>query len=479
MKFLCRNCKAKYQIADEKVAGRTLRMTCQQCGEPIVVRGAARQPAAIGGRPMAPAALGAQPSALGADFQRQLSIPAGALSAPVHEEWHVAINDVPVGPMRRDEVARKIAMGAVDRESLAWREGMDDWLAIKHIAELAVLFPTTGPAKVVTGSLAAPPPSAAGRISASAAPAARTDMAPIGGRQVVAVEVYDPAPAAEVALASIAPEPAPVAFASPIAATHAAAAHAPAAAPLSPPAPARQFAWGPMVLIAGAIAFCIAIGAVIGVRMLAPPAAPATPAQQAVAAAPEQPPAAASQPAPQPQSNVIELDMQAIDGTSASPRRSSGSSAASGSQIASADKKTASGPAKQLTAEQKEMLERMGGGLNQGPSNIRSSADSSRGSGSQAGSLTAEQLSSVVNNGRKNLQRCYETALRGSNSQETVRLDVEIQVSPSGNVTSVHTGGKGLPGMEDCITRTVRMWRFPMSGEATQTRFPVVFQPGA
>jgi hypothetical protein len=77
------------------------------------------------------------------------------------------------------------------------------------------------------------------------------------------------------------------------------------------------------------------------------------------------------------------------------------------------------------------------------------------------------------------LQRCYETALRGANSNETVRLDVEIQVSPSGNVTSVHTGGKGLPGMEDCITRTVRMWRFPMSGEATQTRFPVVFQPGA
>jgi predicted Zn finger-like uncharacterized protein len=39
MKFLCRNCKAKYQIADEKVAGRTLRMACQQCGEQIVVRG--------------------------------------------------------------------------------------------------------------------------------------------------------------------------------------------------------------------------------------------------------------------------------------------------------------------------------------------------------------------------------------------------------------------------------------------------------
>src|SRR5262245_65210975 len=100
MKFLCRNCKAKYQIADEKVAGRTLRMTCQQCGEPIVVRGAARATGAqAASRPLTPAALGAAPSALGADFQRQLSIPAREMrevQPQVHEEWHVAINDVPV-----------------------------------------------------------------------------------------------------------------------------------------------------------------------------------------------------------------------------------------------------------------------------------------------------------------------------------------------------------------------------------------------
>src|ERR1700712_5509542 len=117
MKFLCRNCKAKYQIADEKVAGRTLRMTCQQCGEPIVVRGPARTATGNVPRPPAPVALGAtaQGSALGADFQRQLSQPSREMSTlPTNEEWHVAINDVPVGPMRRDEVARKIALGAID-----------------------------------------------------------------------------------------------------------------------------------------------------------------------------------------------------------------------------------------------------------------------------------------------------------------------------------------------------------------------------
>jgi len=37
MKFLCPSCKAKYQIADEKVAGRSVRMKCRKCGYVIHV----------------------------------------------------------------------------------------------------------------------------------------------------------------------------------------------------------------------------------------------------------------------------------------------------------------------------------------------------------------------------------------------------------------------------------------------------------
>jgi predicted Zn finger-like uncharacterized protein len=37
MKFLCENCKAKYQIADDKVAGRTVRMKCRKCNHMIEV----------------------------------------------------------------------------------------------------------------------------------------------------------------------------------------------------------------------------------------------------------------------------------------------------------------------------------------------------------------------------------------------------------------------------------------------------------
>lgn len=37
MKFICDNCKAKYQIGDEKVAGKMVRMQCRRCGHLIQV----------------------------------------------------------------------------------------------------------------------------------------------------------------------------------------------------------------------------------------------------------------------------------------------------------------------------------------------------------------------------------------------------------------------------------------------------------
>ena len=38
MRFNCQNCGAKYQIADEKVAGKTVRMKCRKCGDLIQVK---------------------------------------------------------------------------------------------------------------------------------------------------------------------------------------------------------------------------------------------------------------------------------------------------------------------------------------------------------------------------------------------------------------------------------------------------------
>lgn len=253
MKFLCPNCKAKYQIADEKVSGRTLRMDCRRCGHNITIRAdmAIDDVEDVAPKQPAPAPLAAKPSpastsasrragltgahtaqpagtgaghtgaghtgaghtgaghtggshtgALGADFHRSVSKSHTIGSAPEPQratpldQWHVAINDVPVGPLRREEIVKKIGAGAVTADSLCWREGLDDWRPLRDVPELAALLrrslapeaparpgaagraPVAGPPRA-----AAPAHAAAGRPATGAhRPAARSNVVPIGGR---------------------------------------------------------------------------------------------------------------------------------------------------------------------------------------------------------------------------------------------------------------------------------------------------------
>jgi predicted Zn finger-like uncharacterized protein len=178
LKFLCDNCKAKYQIADEKVAGKTVRMKCRKCGHQIEVRAAVTEtsvstspPGALGAgsdapRPVAKNSLATSlsaakprapvghhpqapaPSALAGAFQRTVhdapqSVPfaqqPGGLELSVTDEWYVAINGVPVGPVRISELRRKAAGGAVTEDSLCWQEGLEEWRPVRSIPELAAI----------------------------------------------------------------------------------------------------------------------------------------------------------------------------------------------------------------------------------------------------------------------------------------------------------------------------------------------------
>ena len=194
MKFLCDNCKAKYQIADEKVAGKTVRMKCRKCGHQIEVRAAvtetsvstsppgalgaggseAPRPIAKGGlatslsaaKPRAPAgqSQGPAPSALAGAFQRTVQDPQPMSFGPqggspielsVTDEWYVAINGVPVGPVRISELRRKAASGAVTEDSLCWQEGLEEWRPVRSIPELAAIVREA--AQGNRPSLASPP----------------------------------------------------------------------------------------------------------------------------------------------------------------------------------------------------------------------------------------------------------------------------------------------------------------------------------
>jgi predicted Zn finger-like uncharacterized protein len=180
LKFLCDNCKAKYQIADEKVAGKTVRMKCRKCGHQIEVRAAVTEtsvstspPGALSaGGSEAPRAMGAKsglatslsaakprapmgasqsnaPGALAGAFQRTVqdaptSVPfpqgqGSPVELSVTDEWYVAINGVPVGPVRISELRRKAGTGAVTEDSLCWQEGLEEWRPVRSIPELAAI----------------------------------------------------------------------------------------------------------------------------------------------------------------------------------------------------------------------------------------------------------------------------------------------------------------------------------------------------
>jgi len=208
MKFLCPNCKAKYQISDEKISGRTLKMDCRRCNHPIVIRGdkaaAARRSKPSPKRQSfaGPRPTTSKRNALGADFRSSPQAPPPPQERPsALDQWHVAINDVPVGPMKRDEIARKIATGAVLKDSLCWREGMDDWRPLKNVPELSQLLRHAAPPAPPKRKPPLPPPPSrplgGGRKAARPAtgrqktaqprrdqsrPAARGNVVPIGGR---------------------------------------------------------------------------------------------------------------------------------------------------------------------------------------------------------------------------------------------------------------------------------------------------------
>lgn len=246
-----------------------------------------------------------------------------------------------------------------------------------------------------------------------------------------------------------------------------------------------NISWAQMFLLVCGGAFILAMGALLGAKMLSNPEQPqaaAPPAEQPAVEAPGTTTGEAPAPVGTREEAVaaeIELDLQEIDGEAeeAAPAKSAKKGTTSTGNRSTSGSKTSGS---KLTQAQKDMLARMGGGTDTPVGNIRTTTtkrSSSGGSGGGSG-LNASQLSKVVSKGKRSLQRCYESALRGAGSDDAVRLDISLTISAAGNVKTVRTSGKGLPGMDKCILRTVKAWRFPKASSDTTTKFPVVFAPG-
>jgi predicted Zn finger-like uncharacterized protein len=114
MRIECDNCGAKYSIADEKVAGKMIRLRCKKCGHNIRVDGTHLHLGDAG-----------------------VDTGEGAADGAV---WFVAIDGNQEGPLTAEQVQAMVQYGQVDADTFAWQEGMGDWARLADIPEFAAVF---------------------------------------------------------------------------------------------------------------------------------------------------------------------------------------------------------------------------------------------------------------------------------------------------------------------------------------------------
>ncbi|MGD8859921.1 MAG: GYF domain-containing protein [Myxococcales bacterium] len=104
MKVVCEGCQAKYQIPDERVAGRKLKIRCRKCNGAIIIRG----------------------DLLGAQAPRAHPEEPVTVAAAV-DEWHVSLDGEQHGPYDTPQMVEMLAAGQLGWDAFVWREGMADW----------------------------------------------------------------------------------------------------------------------------------------------------------------------------------------------------------------------------------------------------------------------------------------------------------------------------------------------------------------
>ena len=541
MKFLCEQCQAKYQIADEKAAGKTVRMKCRKCGHLIEVRATvvegpdgtveAHAAAPVRPSPQARTAVaGSLASAKAPAAARPQDKPAGALarafrsnvqrddevSAPIDmtdlsaaDEWYVAINGVPVGPIRIAEVRRKAALGAVTEESLCWQEGLEEWRALRSFPELAAIVreAATGRSTLAPPEArhtpAPPPPRASARPPAPAgptlrapaprpvtgpvAPAARSNVVPITSRLATAEKLAEPpselahpgpqgvppGPFGGVHAHSVVPDP----FGSPPQPPHGLAPVAPSP-PIAPmtgqPAGAVPFAprpslpsgadamptkkappWMAIAMVAAAGAFGVTAAIAIFLR---PGPAPAQVVVQVPAASSTVPESAPS--------------ATATSTTDTRPTATAGGSKGSAAMGVPRSAATAVSPSSSLSTGPAHGLDlhSISPGSNVLPTDEPSGGDTTKATAGQG--LSSAQVSQVVGLHQVSLRRnCWE---RNPSQKMAVNVSVTFTVAGDGSVQGASASGDE-PSIATCIANDVKGWHFPATGTSQPVNVPFHF----
>jgi predicted Zn finger-like uncharacterized protein len=125
MKITCQSCQSKYNVADEKVQGKIVKIRCRKCGATIVVNGTG-----------AAAASGAAASDASANGT------AGA------GQWHVNVSDNDQRTMSLGELVSAYNAGVVTQETYIWSDGMDDWRPLAEVEAVVAALQNGQPANV-------------------------------------------------------------------------------------------------------------------------------------------------------------------------------------------------------------------------------------------------------------------------------------------------------------------------------------------
>lgn len=162
-------------ISDDKVAASGVKVRCKKCGQIIVVRRpsdvGAEADAALRGLeesappPPAPEAQAPEGSIfsdvddaeIGAAFESALgerpdappaaqddepppveaNLPPASDAPPRPHDWYVAIDEKQTGPLTPEAIRDHWDRGEIGPDSLTWRQGFEDWVALSEVSELA------------------------------------------------------------------------------------------------------------------------------------------------------------------------------------------------------------------------------------------------------------------------------------------------------------------------------------------------------
>ena len=156
MKITCQSCQSKYNVADDKVQGKIVKIRCRKCGATIVVNGTGG--AATNGAPDA----GPAPAAAAGEAQ-----------------WHVNVTDTDQRTMTMAELVDAYNAGVVTQETFIWTDGMDDWKPLAEVEPVvSALHASAGQMAVGTPGAFEPAGAAAYDPPAEAAPAYQAAAAP-------------------------------------------------------------------------------------------------------------------------------------------------------------------------------------------------------------------------------------------------------------------------------------------------------------